>query len=304
MHNRSDTGRPGIGGERSGNVAGAPASARGAVRGFRRTAARLGLAALLFVGPLVAARAEVAVLVPGYLGGPGDGRTSGITGSLERAGWRDGGDLGRRPGPTSGPAQGGMGPRTFYTLALPTEAPLGPQAQVLGGYLDLIRARHPGEGLTLVGHSAGGVVARLYMVQNPRSGVTTLVSIASPHLGTDTAEIGALLGQTPLAMFAPMVGAGTLNRSQGLYRDLSRENPQSVLFWLNRQPHPPARYVSVVRSDDSLLGDLVVPTWSQDMNQVPALRGRSARVEVQDGHGLSAADGRVLTEILDARQRS
>jgi pimeloyl-ACP methyl ester carboxylesterase len=186
---------------------------------------------------------------------------------------------------------------------LPTEAPLAPQAQALGSYLDLIRARHPGEGLALVGHSAGGVVARLYLVQSPRAGVATLVTIASPHLGSETAEIGAFLGQTPLAMVAPMLGAGTLNRSQGLYHDLSRENPRSVLFWLNRQPHPPARYFSIVRSDDSLLGDLVVPSWSQDMNRVPALRGRSARIEVKDDHGLSEADGRVLAEILEAPQR-
>jgi hypothetical protein len=142
------------------------------------------------------------------------------------------------------------------------------------------------------------------MVQNPRSGVGALVTIASPHLGTDTAEIGSLIGQTPLSWFAPMVGAGTLNRSQALYRDLSRENPQGVLFWLNRQPHPAARYVSVVRADSSLLGDLVVPSASQDMNHVPALRGRSVRIEVRDGHGLSPGDGPVLVEILERLRRS
>ncbi|MCU0935879.1 MAG: hypothetical protein MUF66_07370 [Gammaproteobacteria bacterium] len=260
----------------------------------------LGLALLA----VPSARAEVVVLVPGYLSGPQDWRVSGIAGALSRAGWRDGGDLRWGPRGPVPPPEPTAAPRTFYTVALPTEAPLAAQAQVLSGYLERVRSWHPEESLVLVGHSAGGLVARLWMVQNPRSGVVALVTIATPHLGTDTAEIGSLLGQTPLSWFAPMVGAGTLNRSQALYRDLSRENPQGILFWLNRQPHPAARYVSIVRSDSSLLGDLVVPSGSQDMNHVPALRGRAVRVEVRDGHGLSPGDGPVLVEVLERLRRS
>jgi pimeloyl-ACP methyl ester carboxylesterase len=246
------------------------------------------------------ALAEVVVLVPGYLSDADGWRASGVGRALAEAGWRDGGDLRWGPRGPLLPHATALGPRSFYTVALPTEAPLAVQARFLTGYVDALRPRHPGEGVTLVGHSAGGVVARLYMVQNPDSGVGALVTFASPHLGTETAEIASLLGQTPLAWVAPLIGAGTLNRSQGLYRDLSRENPQGVLFWLNRQPHPPARYVSVVRADPGLLGvgDVVVPEWSQDLNNVLALRGRASRVSISAGHGLSPEDGEVLTRIL------
>lgn len=274
------------------------------LRGWRAGWLALAVAAVSAFLPLGRVAAEVVVLVPGYLSGPQDWRVSGVTGALSRSGWRDGGDLTWGPrGPTP-PPEPAAAPRTFYTVALPTEAALAAQAQALTAYLGHVRSWHPNEGLVLVGHSAGGLVARLYLVQNPQAGVTGLVTIATPHLGTDTAEIGSLIGQTPLAWFAPMVGAGTLNRSQALYRDLSRENPQGILFWLNRQPHPAVHYVSVVRSDDSFLGDMVVPTGSQDMNQVPALRGRSLRVDVRDGHGLGAGDGRALVEILERMRRS
>jgi pimeloyl-ACP methyl ester carboxylesterase len=257
------------------------------------------LAALLLL-PWAALRAEVAVLVPGYLSGPGHWRSSGVTAALENAGWRDGGDLFWRGGGIASVPAASDAARTFYTVLLPTEAPLLVQAQALAAYLDRITGWHPEEGLVLVGHSAGGVVARLYMVQHPRAPVQALVTIASPHLGTDTAEIGSLLGQTPLAWFAPLVGAETLNRSQGLYRDLARESPQGVLFWLNRQPHPQALYVAIVRTEGDAvgLGDLVVPEWSQDLNNVVALRGRARRIGVADGHALGTRDGAVLVRIL------
>jgi len=263
------------------------------------------LLGMLLLALALPARAEVAVLVPGYLGGPQDWRTSGVVGTLGRAGWRDGGDLGMRGGAVDRGSRPVPAARTLYTVALPTEAPLGLQAQVLARYLAAVRAWHPGEGLVLIGHSAGGVVARLYMVQNPDGGVGALISIASPHLGTEAAEVGAMLGQTPLAWFAPLVGAGTLNRSQGLYRDLMREDPRGILFWLNRQPHPSATYVSIVRAEDSVgLGDLVVPSWSQDLNNIPALRGRAVRIPVADGHGLGPQDGDVLLEVLEGLRRS
>jgi pimeloyl-ACP methyl ester carboxylesterase len=280
------------------------------VTASRVTAARVrrvAAVALLVLGSVWgAARADVAMLIPGYLSSPGDWRSSGVVAALEAAGWRDGGDLRWGPQGLLAPGERAPAARTLYTVSLPTEAPLALQARVLAGYVAAIGARHAGEGMTLVGHSAGGVVARLFMVQNPRSGVGALITIASPHLGTETAEIGALLGRTPLAWFAPLLGAETLNRSQGLYQDLSRENSGGILFWLNRQPHPQARYVAIVRAADSLLGlgDLVVPSWSQDLNNVLVLRGRATRILVENGHGLSADDGPVLVRVLEHLRRS
>ena len=90
-----------------------------------------------------------------------------------------------------------------------------------------------------------------------------------------------------------------------LYYDLVRERPGTLLFWLNRQAHPAATYISVVRDGSrSLLGDLVVPEWSQDMNQVMALRGRAISVSSAGNHGLEAADGKMLLQLLKRLQRA
>jgi pimeloyl-ACP methyl ester carboxylesterase len=256
---------------------------------------------LLFISAWVAAfsQAETLVLIPGYLGDGDDWRDSGITRALKDHGWSDAGSISVLRGWT-GPRHGkkGGGPK-FYTLSLESEAPLFYQERQLSDVLDLIIRRNPGEPLTLVGHSAGGVLGRLYMVKHPDAPVRALITIASPHLGTDAVELGLMAGQTPLRWISGIFGADTLNRSQGLYVDLAREYPGNLLFWLNRQPHPEARYISVVRSADlPLFGDLVVPAESQDMNRVAALRGRAVRLDSSGGHGLAEGDGELLVRIL------
>ena len=132
----------------------------------------------------------------------------------------------------------------------------------MGAYIEKILALHPRGKLHLVGHSAGGVVARASMVKYPSLNVATLLTIAAPNRGTDAAETGLQVGNSPLSWFTPMMGAGTINRSQGLYRELVRERPNNYLGWLNHQKHPKARYISVVRAS----GDGWVPVWSQDLN--------------------------------------
>jgi pimeloyl-ACP methyl ester carboxylesterase len=266
-----------------------------------------GFFSVLLLGLALApgACAEVALLLPGYLESASAWRSSGVAGAVEAGGWHDGGRLGID---RAGQVRREERPRSpaYYAVSLPTEAPLQAQAEHLARYVEAVRLWHPGESLYLVGHSAGGVVARLFMVRHPEVRVSALVTIAAPHLGTDTAEIGALVGQTPLAMLAPLIGGETLLRSQPLYRDLVRERPDTLLFWLNRQPHPQAEYIAIVRRDSSGLGlgDLVVPEWSQDMNNVYALRGRARTVQVEGGHDLQADDGAVLLRVLASLRRS
>jgi hypothetical protein len=45
------------------------------------------------------------------------------------------------------------------------------------------------EEITLIGHSAGGVIARVFTEGNPDSGVTKVITVASPHLGADLASL-------------------------------------------------------------------------------------------------------------------
>ncbi len=269
-------------------------------RFHRRSSAVSFLAALIALW-VTGAQAEALIMVQGYLSKGHSWRESGITQTLQQHGWQDGGQLTARYGQVRSSRPDARGPRRFYTLALHSGASLGVQVRELAGYVDFIRNRHPGESLLLVGHSAGGVLGRLYMVQHPEAGISVLISIASPHLGTESAELGLMAGQSPLGFFSQFLGPNdALNRSQGLYYDLVRERPGTLLYWLNHQPHPPARYVSIVRSSDlSWVGDLVVPEWSQDLNQVYALRGRARTIPSAGGHALEAEDGRRLIRILE-----
>ena len=120
------------------------------------------------------AAAEAMVLVQGYLGEDDPWRRSGVATAIVRAGWQDGGHLVDGPEGVRRNGPGNKSTKSFYTLALPTEAPLLVQARYLERYMAYVRVRHEGESLTLVGHSAGGVVARLYMVQHPKVRISAL----------------------------------------------------------------------------------------------------------------------------------
>ncbi|MBE9562053.1 MAG: alpha/beta fold hydrolase, partial [Proteobacteria bacterium] len=155
------------------------------------------------------------VFIHGYLGDGSSWRPTGIIYALQHNGWQDSGHLF-----PNGPKLGTIRPSTtknyIYTVTLPSEAPLTIQARWLDIYLRNLQQRHPDNSLILVGHSAGGVVARLVMVAG-KIKVKGLISIASPHLGTDKAELGAAISDSPASMFTPMLGLGAINRSQGLY---------------------------------------------------------------------------------------
>ncbi len=251
--------------------------------------------ALLLLFSWIPVSAESLILIQGYKAKGADWRDSGVVGELVEGGWVDGGEIGE--GDTSLPSL--PGPRVF-TLELTTDAPLMYQLQQLEQRIALVRSQYSGESLILAGHSAGGVLGRLYMVRQPEAGVAALITISSPHLGTETAELGVVLGNSPLGWASTWLGEhDLLGRSQGLFFDLIRERPGSFLYWLNRQPHPQARYISVVRDESrSLIGDLVVPVWSQDMNQVYQLRGRAVTIPTGGTHGLDQDDGLLMADIL------
>jgi pimeloyl-ACP methyl ester carboxylesterase len=249
---------------------------------------------LLFTLP---ASAQIAVMVPGYQGNGDDFRSSGVTAQLRESGF---GDAGRALAGPYGPRfqrPAVSGERQFYTLSLPTDQPIPWQARWLETAVEAITTRHPEQELVLVGHSAGGVVARFLLVTGEMDVVNMLVTISSPHSGSELSELGRSVGQalgaTPMGMATPFLGLDDLQRSQGLLSDLERPRPGNLLAWLNMQPHPEIRYVSIIRP-----GDRIVAPTSQDMNGVPALAGRSAVREIDGGHSLDPAIGRVLVEMF------
>jgi pimeloyl-ACP methyl ester carboxylesterase len=253
------------------------------------------IATALFLLATVTARADVAVLVHGYLGSPFSWGDSGVQAALATQGWRPAAPL------ASSDAPGG---NTAYTVDLPSIAPLAVQADILSRALRDIESRHPGEKVTLVGHSAGGVVARLALVRGGPGQVRRLITIAAPHLGTRRAleALDATHDSWPIGMIKDFFGGGlyhTVKASSPLLVDLAPAVPGSLLYWLNAQPHPDIEYVSVIRTTpEGLAGDVVVPGFSQDMNQVPALRGRSRVVAAPSPHELLPADGALLAMLL------
>lgn len=89
----------------------------------------------------------------------------------------------------------------FTVLTWSQRRPVGPIAAAAGELSDLIERHRPytGNGVILVGHSRGGLVARKYLER--KSGVVRgIVTIATPHHGTSLAKWVDYVG--PLASVA------------------------------------------------------------------------------------------------------
>jgi pimeloyl-ACP methyl ester carboxylesterase len=269
----------------------------------------LALAIVVFV-VLQPARAEVLVLVHGYLGSAQSWAESGVLDRLARRGYRPAGNYTfAANGLVFQPTRSSPPKRPIYTVTLPSEAPVVLQADWLAAYLRDIGKRHAGEAITLAAHSAGGVVARMTLVRHGQLGVDHLITIAAPHAGTGRAvqalqatDNGGMFGflrqwavrrTTGDAMYA------TVQRSRGLLMDLTPPAPGNLLFWLNQQPHPDIRYTSIMRIGTFVMpGDQVVPPLSQDLNRVPALAGKVKTYSMAQGHLLTAQDGDLIGNLL------
>lgn len=251
------------------------------------------------------ARADVVVLIHGYLGDARNWDESGITGILQQHGWQRAGVYEAGPaGVQLFPAPGRTAQRKYYLADLPSSAPVLVQVYQLQQILRGIDTTHPGEPVVLVGHSAGGVVARTALVRGDNKHVKSLITIASPHLGTVRAEqaLDATDIPWPLSIIPDILAGDTYDiarHSRSLYVDLVRPRPGTLLYWLNAQPHPDIDYFSIVRGEDAEgWGDVVVPSYSQDMNNVPVLRGRSSLITVKANHGLGPRDGSIIAELI------
>ena len=273
---------------------------------FFRLSSILLLSLVTTIGASVA-QADTLVLIQGYQGNAGSWRESGITKVLQLDGWQDAGHLYTTPKGAAKWSAGSVKGDKFYTIDLPSEAPIPLQAQYLTAYIKLISTgtdeKAESDKLILAGHSAGGLVARTMMVTHPELKISKLITIASPNRGTELAETGLAVADSPVGFFAPMMGAGSLNRSRELYRDLVRERPGTFLHWLNTRRHPDARYIAVVRASmNGTVGDDVVPGWSQPMQGIAGLEKHDVKTFVAPGpHELTIADGATLLNVVGDR---
>jgi pimeloyl-ACP methyl ester carboxylesterase len=268
---------------------------------IKRTLVLLALSLLLSVWSNLS-HAKTIVLIHGFQSNGMEWRFNGVTPVLQQYGWLDGGHYIPRANGVYNAAEPRKRPlNVFYTLMLPHSAPIELQSQWLDKYLQQIAAirREP---LILVGHSAGGVVARHWLVTTSSVPVSTLVTIAAPHLGTPLADLSAAFAETPLGKMATDMGFGALTQTpRALYEELRTEEPGHYLYWLNHQPHPPIRYVAIVRAnelDRPDNSDFFVPPYSQDMNNVWALQGHVEARASKGAHLLNPKDGYLLASSL------
>ena len=258
---------------------------------------------VLFAGLTQGARADVALLVHGYLGNAGSWEFSGVNAVLADNGWQSAGVIIPRNGVMLLPPPAPGAAKVTYSIELPSTAPLMVQSDMLLAALRALRARHGKESITLVGHSAGGVVARMALVRDQAAGVTRLITIASPHLGTERAlqALDATHEGGPVGFVKDIFGGRdyyAVKDSWPVLLDLSPAVPGSALYWLNTQPHPRIQYVALVRAASFGLGDLLVPGFSQDLNNVPPLAGKATVHVTPAAHALIPADGTMLARLM------
>jgi pimeloyl-ACP methyl ester carboxylesterase len=107
------------------------------------------------------------------------------------------------------------------------------------------RARRLGDGrrVTLVGHSVGGVMSRLYLSPDPFRGhrfrgldqVSWLITLGSPHLNVRGARLRRWVDQTfPGAYFAPRVAYSTV-AGRAIRGDRRGKTKARLAHWFYRQ---------------------------------------------------------------------
>jgi len=183
---------------------------------------------------------------------------------------------------------------TIYSAQLPSRAPIAVQANVLSIQLEQLK-KHHNEPIILIGHSAGGVVARYLTVTRKDLNIKSLVTISSPHLGSNIAFISNMAtGVMPFTSFIPVFDI--YDEAKGLYGNIRRRS--IFLKQLNQQQHPDICYVSIVR-DSSIMSNMVSTQHSQNMNNVMALRGKSHVIMSHRHHDLNPVDTRYIAKSID-----
>lgn len=260
----------------------------------------------MFVVAWTPACADVMLLVHGFTGHAAFWEQSGINDELHQMGWVRAGMFVASPaGPQLLTKDYGDEQKLVYIATLPSESSISVQAYLLTNMIDTIQHLHNEKNLILVGHSAGGIVARMALVRRQFGNIKALVTIASPHMGAALAgrALGVSANHGPFNMVKRFVGGSDyqlLERSRSLLVDLQIPQPGNMLFWLNNQPHPDIHYVSIIRQQSNgQWGDDYVSGFSQNMNNVAALNEMSTVYTTPATHFLTRQDAHTLLSAID-----
>jgi triacylglycerol lipase len=104
-------------------------------------------------------------------------------------------------------------------------------AEALGEAAEEAMARGGGDSVDVVGYSAGGLVARLWVAGDGAGTVRRVVTLGSPHHGTSLADLAGSVapGQCPLACQQMTTGSALLARLNA--GDETPEGPTWVSIW-------------------------------------------------------------------------
>ena len=263
---------------------------------------------LLFAATAI--HADSVILIHGWAANADTWKYSGVQSQMMRHGWSDAGII-----TVDGAGRAilfsaeNVSDKRFYKVVLPAQLPLLAQAQLLFSQVNLIKQKHPDEKITLVGHSAGGLVARLMLLNRNAPSVNSLVTIATPNLGTsraieglDVIDAKPFFCPGPGIDFLKSVFAGDqyqyLRNSRAAVTDMLPVEYGGLINWMNQQVHPDIEYHAIIKQIPGENGDGIVTARSQDLGQVAALRGKVKLYPVLSEHALNPADGDLLNTIL------
>jgi triacylglycerol lipase len=104
-------------------------------------------------------------------------------------------------------------------------------AEALGEAVTAALARTGEESVDVVGYSAGGLVARLWVADGNAASVRRVLTLGSPHHGTSLADLAGSLapGQCPAACRQMTTGSDLLARLNA--RDETPDGPTWVSIW-------------------------------------------------------------------------
>lgn len=140
--------------------------------------------------------------------------------------------------------------------------------------------------IVLVGHSAGGLLARHFVETFPESGVTKLITVATPHAGSGWTKVpGSLWPKSQIAFI----------------RSLSEEYREETLKLGAGLPNPVAACCIVCKLP-RLSSDAMVPVasqWPEDWRRqgVPAVLVRSNHFEAMTG----VEPAKAIVEVVNGK---
>jgi len=179
-------------------------------------------------------------------------------------------------------------------LRLPYRETINTQSEYLNRELNKIKGD-----ITLVGHSAGGIVARNVLVRARNDNIKQLITIASPHQGSDLARYSSFLNDS--IPFGNMFSLVILPDEASAYLPLRQlKKGSSFLKSLNSIPHKNICYSSIIKSG-GYVNNSYADTHSQNMNNIKGLirsGNRSTTIYVKDGHGLHPNDAHLISQSI------